>query len=45
VYLKLPVFAVVSFFPGDFRTVNEMKKTAEENRKLSSYYLDMPIAP
>ena len=43
-YLKLPVFPVVSFFPGDFRTVDEMKKTVEENRKMGSYYLDMPVA-
>jgi hypothetical protein len=38
---EIAVFPVVSFFPGDFRTVNEMKKTAEENRKLGSYYLDI----
>ncbi len=40
VFLKLPVFPVVSFFPGDFRTVDELKKTVEENRKLGSYHLD-----
>jgi hypothetical protein len=43
VYLKLPVLPVVSFFPGDFRTVDELKKTVEENRKLGSYLLDAPI--
>jgi len=41
-FLKLPVFPVVSWFPGDFRTVDELKKTAEENEKIGSYYLDMP---
>jgi hypothetical protein len=42
-YLKLPVFPVVSFFPGDFRTVDEMKQTLEENQKLGSYLLDAPL--
>ena len=42
-YLKLPVLPVVSFFPGDFRTADEMKKTVEENRKLGSYHLDAPV--
>jgi len=41
VFLKLPVFPVVSFFPGDFRTVDEIKRTVEENRKLGSYHLDV----
>jgi hypothetical protein len=44
IFLKLPVFPVVSFFPGDFRTVGEIKQTAEENQKLGSYYLDLPVA-
>jgi len=43
VWLKLPVLPVVSPFPGDFRTVDEMNKTVEENRKLGSYHLDMPV--
>jgi hypothetical protein len=43
VYLKLPVLPVVSFFPGDFRTVDEMKQSLEENRKLGSYHLDAPL--
>lgn len=37
VYLKLPVLPVVSFYPGDFRTVDEIKKTAEENRQIERY--------
>jgi hypothetical protein len=41
-WLKLPVFPVVSPLPGDFRTVDEINKTVEENRKLGNYYLDMP---
>jgi hypothetical protein len=48
-YLKLPVLPVVTFFPGDFRTVDEIKKTIEENKKagendvkLGAYYLDVP---
>ena len=46
-YLKLPVLPVVSFFPGDFRSVEEIKKDAEEHdKKLGSYYLDVsPGAP
>jgi hypothetical protein len=42
-YLKLPVLPVVSYFPGDFRTVDEIKKTAEENERLGSYHLDVPM--
>jgi hypothetical protein len=42
VYKKLPVFPVVSFFPGDFRTVDEIKQTVEENRKLGSHHLNLP---
>jgi hypothetical protein len=45
IWLKMPVLPVVSPFPGDFRTVDEMNKTVEENRKLGSYYLDMPVTP
>jgi hypothetical protein len=41
-YLKLPVLPVVSFFPGDFRTIPEINKTAEENKRLGSYHLDVP---
>lgn len=44
IYLKLPVLPVVSFFPGDFRTVDEIKKTVEENSKLGSYLLDAPLS-
>jgi hypothetical protein len=43
-YLKLPVLPVVSFFPGDFRTVDEIKSTMQTNEKLGSYHLNMPIA-
>jgi len=43
IYLKLPVLPVVSFFPGDFRTVDEMRQSVDENRKLGSYYFDAPI--
>jgi hypothetical protein len=43
VWLKLPVLPVVSFFPGDFRTVDEMKKQFEENTKLGSYHLDAAV--
>lgn len=42
-YLKLPVFPVVSFFPGDFRTVDELKATVGENRKIGSYFLDSTL--
>jgi len=40
IYLKFPVLPVVSFLPGDFRTVDEMNKVAEENERLGSYYLN-----
>ncbi len=43
-YLNLPVLPVVSFFPGDFRTVDEIKKDITENRKIGSYLLDPPIS-
>lgn len=39
-HMKLPVLPVVSFFPGDFRTVDEMKKSVEDNQKLGSYHFD-----
>jgi hypothetical protein len=42
VYLKLPVLPVVSFLPGDFRTVDELNSTIEENERLGSYYLNAP---
>jgi hypothetical protein len=42
-YLKMPVLPVVSYLPGDFRTVDELNKTAEENERLGSYYLDAPL--
>jgi len=44
IWLKLPVLPVVSPFPGDFRTVDEINKTVQENRKLGSYHLDLPVA-
>jgi hypothetical protein len=44
-WLKLPVLPVVSPFPGDFRTIDEIRKTIEENRNLGSYYLDPPLLP
>jgi hypothetical protein len=44
VYLKLPVLPVVSFLPGDFRTIEELNRTAEENDRLGNYYLNTPIA-
>jgi hypothetical protein len=43
-YLKMPVFPVVSFFPGDFRTVEELNETAEKNRRLGSYHFNLPAA-
>lgn len=43
IWLRLPVLPVVSFFPGDFRTVAEINKTMQENRKLGSYHLDIPL--
>lgn len=42
-FLKLPVLPVVSFFPGDFRTVDQIKETVAENRRLGSYHLNQPV--
>jgi hypothetical protein len=35
---------VVSFFPGDFRTVDELNKTVEENEQLGTYHLNAPLS-
>jgi hypothetical protein len=43
VYLKLPVFPVVSWLPGDFRTADQINKTVAENKKLGSVHLDVPF--
>jgi hypothetical protein len=42
-YLKLPVLPVVSFFPGDFRTVSEIRKSVADSQKLGSYFLGAPL--
>jgi hypothetical protein len=42
-YLKMPVLPVVSFFPGDFRTVTEIRKSMAANQKLGSYFLNAPL--
>jgi hypothetical protein len=39
IYLKLPVFPVTTWLPGDFRTVDEVKRDVEENRKVGSIIL------
>jgi hypothetical protein len=39
VYLKLPVFPVATWLPGDFRTINEVNRDVEENRKVGSIFL------
>jgi hypothetical protein len=39
VYLKLPVFPVTTWFPGDFRTVAGVLKDVQENRKVGSVLL------
>ena len=38
-FLKLPVRPVVSFFPGDFRTVDEIKETIASNQRWKSDHL------
>lgn len=43
VYLKLPVFPVTTWFPGDFRTVEGVLKDQAENRKVGSMFLDPQI--
>jgi hypothetical protein len=42
-YLKLPVLPVVSFLPGDFRTIEEIKKSMAGPGKLGSYLLNAPL--
>jgi hypothetical protein len=44
-YLKMPVLPVVSFFPGDFRTVTEIRKSMTESQKLGSYFFNTPLQP
>jgi len=44
VYLKMPVFPVVSCLPGDFRTVKEIAQTIGENKRLGSYHLNVSDA-
>jgi hypothetical protein len=43
VYLKLPVFAVTTWFAGDFRTVDKVNRDVTENRRLGSIHLNQPM--
>ena len=43
VYLKLLVFPVTTWFPGDFRTVAGVLKDVEESRKVGSMLLGPEI--
>jgi len=43
VYLKLPVFPVTTWIPGDFRTVGEVHRDVAENRKVGRVLLDEKI--
>jgi hypothetical protein len=38
VYLKLPVLPVVSVFPGDFRTIEEIQRDGTEGKKIGSIH-------
>jgi hypothetical protein len=42
-WLKLPVLPVVSFLPGDFRTVEEINKSMAGSGKLGSYLFNAPL--
>lgn len=42
-FLKLPVFPVTTWFPGDFRTVADVLGDQAENRKLGSVFLGPEI--
>jgi hypothetical protein len=42
IYLKLPVFPVNTWLPGDIRTVERVRQDVEENRKLGSIFLGPP---
>jgi hypothetical protein len=44
VYLKLPVFPVTTWLPGDFRTVDKVKRDVEENRQVGSIFLGDKIS-
>jgi len=39
VYLKLPVFPVTTWLPGDFRTADQVKRDVDQNRKVGSIFL------
>jgi hypothetical protein len=39
----LPVLPVVSFLPGDFRTVEEINKSMAGSGKLGSYLFNAPL--
>jgi hypothetical protein len=41
-YLKLSALHVSTVLPGDFRTIDEVKRDLDENRKLGSVFLDPP---
>ncbi len=40
-YLKLPVLPLNSPLPGDFRTLQEIRETIDQNRKEGEYYLEV----
>lgn len=42
-YLKLSVFPVTTPLPGDFRTVENVKRDVVENNRLGSVHLNQPI--
>jgi hypothetical protein len=43
IYMQLPVLHVSTVLPGDFRTMDEVKRDVAENRKLGSMVLDPPL--
>jgi len=42
-FVKLPVLPVTSWLPGDFRTVDEIQRSVNQNRVLGQYHLDQEI--
>jgi hypothetical protein len=43
VYMKLPVLHVTTVLPGDFRTVDEVKRDVADNRKIGDMLLNAPV--
>lgn len=43
IYLQMPVLHVTTVLPGDFRTVDEVKKDLAENRRIGDMFINAPL--